>query len=655
MSHLLTVPADGLGLSVTSASFTVPATATYCLLRVLMRGGDGADTTVTTATLGAQSFTFNSGSLRRFDGYQAIEVGYILAADLPSGSQTITVNRASGTDGIIVAATFVDDAAQVAPLVAFNGYASSPPDPVTTSITTTGDALLLDAIGTSTPVPTLTVQETGQTESSNFTGGAGDASMATSYRSVTGAASHAMSWDTAANSARTTHVVLAIESGTPIAEPDPEQATTGNIPLTPAAGWTSYGLVNPVFTLTSTLRDYTGDAAVTSDALEVGPITGLGAGMSISFLPDGRYNIEDPNGTWVDDISFPRRVIQADGTIGITQVMTIDAAIREIVSVTDPLVSGNTDAVANVTEILETSTTKSLRLGGKALPIQLWGTESLAQTWTPDWLPALVGGGSGPTSTPDLFADGFESQDLSASSASVNTVNFAWTDSNRSSVLTQVDASTARRVFPVAFIEDYTDGRDVTAKNGSYSMGLEYAANTEMAEQRFSFDAQDEVWIRYWTRVPENFYQGTMNNKWMSIWQGAVGDYDSFGTLTWQTRPTSGGNAQLVVSDGGSLGSELLGTPFIDISTDLGRWMQVVIHIKGATSGSSNDGLLQFYRRWEDEESFTLMQENTGLIRQYNNGAGYAHGYIFGWANDPYDEDTWWLVDDFEMSTGSLL
>ena len=109
------------------------------------------------------------------------------------------------------------------------------------------------------------------------------------------------------------------------ASASPEQATTGNIPLTPAAGWTSYGLVGPVFTLTSTLRDYTGDAAVTSDALEVGPITGLGAGMSISFLPDGRYNINDPSGTWVDDISFPRRVIQADGTIGITQVMTIDA------------------------------------------------------------------------------------------------------------------------------------------------------------------------------------------------------------------------------------------------------------------------------------------------------------------------------------------
>ena len=118
-------------------------------------------------------------------------------------------------------------------------------------------------------------------------------------------------------------IYWAIQDAAAVAEP--EQDNTGNIPLTPAAGWTSYGLVDPVFTLTSTLRDYTGDAAVTSDALEVGPITGLGAGMSISFLSDGRYNINDPDGTWVDDISFPRRVIQADGTIGITQVMTIEA------------------------------------------------------------------------------------------------------------------------------------------------------------------------------------------------------------------------------------------------------------------------------------------------------------------------------------------
>ena len=106
---------------------------------------------------------------------------------------------------------------------------------------------------------------------------------------------------------------------------DAETDDTSAIPLTIQAGWSKTDLVDPVFTLTSALRDYTGDAAVTSDALEVGPITGLGAGMSISFLPDGRYNINDPDGTWVDDIAFPRRVIQADGTIGITQVMTIEA------------------------------------------------------------------------------------------------------------------------------------------------------------------------------------------------------------------------------------------------------------------------------------------------------------------------------------------
>ena len=353
MSYISTFSAAATGLTVSTASFTVPASATYCVFMVLMRGSDGAETTLSAATLGAQAVTRNTGVLRQFNGYQAVEAGYILAADMPSGSVTASATRTSTPSGggIVISVSFFDDAAQAIPKVALNGYDSAPPDPVTTSVTTVGDAVLVDAIGTAQDTAVYTEQEASQTEVSDNTGYGGDASLFSSVRAVTGAASHAMSWDTAANSARTTHVVLAIESGTPIAEPDPEQATTGNIPLTPAAGWTSYGLVDPVFTNTSALKDYTGDAAVTGDTLEVGPITGLGAGMSVTFLPDGRYNIEDPNDTWVDDITFPRRVIRADGVIGTTQVMTIDADVANNAATGIPTITGTAREGSTLTAV----------------------------------------------------------------------------------------------------------------------------------------------------------------------------------------------------------------------------------------------------------------------------------------------------------------
>ena len=167
---------------------------------------------------------------------------------------------------------------------------------------------------------------------------------------------------------------------------DPEQETTGNIPLTPAAGWTSYGLVDPVFTLTSALRGYTGGAAVTGDALEVGPITGLGAGMSISFLSDGRYNINDPNDTWVGDITFPRRVIRADGTIGFTQVMTIDADVVNNEATGIPTITGTAQEGSTLTAV----TTGIADLDGIASFLYQWyrGVAVISGATNPTYTPA---------------------------------------------------------------------------------------------------------------------------------------------------------------------------------------------------------------------------------------------------------------------------
>lgn len=261
-------------------------------------------------------------------------------------------------------------------------------------------------------------------------------------------------------------------------------------------------------------------------------------------------------------------------------------------------------------------------------------------------------GGSGPTSEPNLFADGFESGNLTASSATLNTNNFAWGTGDRTSVLYQ-DGATAHRVYPTQYANSWTDGRDVTAKNGTYSLGVEYEAAVNMAEQRFSFDAEQDLWVRYWVRVPPNFYQGTLNNKFFSIWGST---YDAVGTVTWQTRPSTGGSANLVVQDGGVISSEEQSTPFIDVSTDLNRWMQVVIHVKNATGSGANDGVMELWRRWENETEFTQIHSKTNGSNQWESGTlGYRNGYLQGWANDAYDENTWFLIDDFEMSTESLL
>ena len=260
---------------------------------------------------------------------------------------------------------------------------------------------------------------------------------------------------------------------------------------------------------------------------------------------------------------------------------------------------------------------------------------------------ASGGGGSGPSSTPDLFTDSFESGDFSG--ATLNTINFAWSAPNATSVVTGA-AGANSQLHPDLIVVN--DSRDWQGKIGDNAMRFRYPAGVNMSEQRFTFDAQDELWLRYWARVPVNLSHGSQNNKFLSIWSDT---YDADGTATWQTRPSSGGSCNIVMQDGGVLGGEIQSTPFADVATDQGRWMQVCMQLKIETSNGAGDGILRLYRRWDDEPSFTLLHEKTDCVNQRGDGAGYRSGYFMGWANDPFSADTEWLIDNVEMSTGSLL
>ena len=87
MSHLGTFSSFSDSALTASVSCIIPATATYATLMVGMRGSDSDATTLSSAVLGAQGVHFrNNTILREFTTFQAVEAGYILAADMPSGN-----------------------------------------------------------------------------------------------------------------------------------------------------------------------------------------------------------------------------------------------------------------------------------------------------------------------------------------------------------------------------------------------------------------------------------------------------------------------------------------------------------------------------------------------------------------------------------------
>lgn len=259
--------------------------------------------------------------------------------------------------------------------------------------------------------------------------------------------------------------------------------------------------------------------------------------------------------------------------------------------------------------------------------------------------------------------DSYESGDLSAN----HTSGLNWASPNRTS-LVKHDPNLGDMVIyngnPVEIIVGFT--RDWKAIDGDVSMRFRYPSGTNsMAEQRFSLDtAYPEIWISYWLKVPINFRHGSnspSNNKLFALW---MDDYSGKGdgpTVAWEFWGDGSGGSRLAYhySPGGNqiMGGHQQHTPFISYPDDQGRWMQIVIRAKASSNNSSNDGTIQLYRRWADEDSYTLFHNDTAADIAPPSGGptGWSAGYFMGWSNPGYAQDTEWLLDDVVFSRSSLL
>lgn len=196
--------------------------------------------------------------------------------------------------------------------------------------------------------------------------------------------------------------------------------------------------------------------------------------------------------------------------------------------------------------------------------------------------------------------------------------------------------------------------------SGSHSLLFSFPAGKNgFAEQRFSLGkAYPELWIGYWLRVPINWEHGSgnSNNKFFAIW---MDEYERVGpTGVIQTRNSNGDSviSPYVRTRGNRHQGEEVGNLLIDSSRDRGRWMQVAIHVKMASSASAGDGVFALYRRWQGEESFEKIFGYSDWDNYHVGGnRGFAHGYLMGWANATQAQDSEWLLDDFVVTTESLL
>ncbi len=230
-----------------------------------------------------------------------------------------------------------------------------------------------------------------------------------------------------------------------------------------------------------------------------------------------------------------------------------------------------------------------------------------------------------------LFQDGFESGNLGFTQNSIT-----W----GSSASTQVNSQNPR--------------------TGSYSLEFIYPAKVpnSWSEQRFELTNQQlaEIWISYDLYIPTNYFHissstGPSNNKFFAIY------HDPYTTpgfqVNFSTEPNGSGGSNLEAhyyNNGAEQSpiSQPSSQNFIT-SADTGRWHHMILHVKVPTGATTNDGIMQI---WKDG---TEIMNITNLASWGGTGTNYIDaGYILGWSNAGYAQQTDFYVDNFIVSTTPL-
>jgi hypothetical protein len=248
-----------------------------------------------------------------------------------------------------------------------------------------------------------------------------------------------------------------------------------------------------------------------------------------------------------------------------------------------------------------------------------------------------------------IFTDSFETGNLSASNAN----GFRWGEPNKTTVVNQNNVTYGTNLF---------SGSNWTPYDGNFSLRFQYPAGNSISEQRFTFGnaAYKDVWFKYWLRVPTNFTHSSGNHKLFAIWMDNYSDGGTGSTVLWEFWPDGSGGSRLAfhyVPFGGSDSYHMQGANFISVPADRGRWMEVVLRIKASTTNSARDGIIQMWRRWQNESTFTKLHDyqNVDLGASAGGSQGWANGYFMGWTNGPYAANTEWLMDNLTIADQSLL
>jgi hypothetical protein len=207
------------------------------------------------------------------------------------------------------------------------------------------------------------------------------------------------------------------------------------------------------------------------------------------------------------------------------------------------------------------------------------------------------------------------------------------------------------------------------AFSGSYALRFEYLAAAEgregWSEQRFDMGRYvSEIAVEYMLYVPTNFRHrsiadGAGNNKFLSMWRDDYGSQKGTWAVAmeyWRVTDTSSRARYMSsrwdmdwVTDG-LVGDNI---PLIGANSPIkpGQWTRIRFYVKAASSRLASDGRMQM---WVNDTK--MVDYNVGRFHNFNPNvldATLRNGYLLGWANSGFSENTVFYVDDVKFTQGN--
>jgi hypothetical protein len=246
------------------------------------------------------------------------------------------------------------------------------------------------------------------------------------------------------------------------------------------------------------------------------------------------------------------------------------------------------------------------------------------------------GGGGGGDGTP-IFSDDFESGDRTHTE---NGMKWSGAKGGNGGVS-----------MPGGF------GRNESQYSLRFRYGATDSGTDSFAEQSFRGLDTSEMWVEYWLFIPANFkhrHDLPGNNKLMQL--NYTGSKSQILTLEYQRQSDTSSSMRRFLSTS----KHLDGTknwPTTDRNTPdfigpnghikPGQWSQIRVHYKASSGADIYDGRAEIF------VNGTLVHGLDWAFWDPTYKGQINGGYLMGWANSGFDEQTEFFIDDFKVWTSN--